>query len=290
MTRTRNPAGQDFGRVIRRRKTPWAVTLVLLLTGCAHSPVDWVRATDAFPITEDIWYVGTRGLSAYLIKTDAGAILIDTTLRSSVGEVRRNIEAAGVTPGDVKLILTTHAHFDHVAGHAAMQRLTHARVMAGEGDVAALRSGRPPGETLYPAIPFKRVATTKALKDGDPIPLGNTSLTAIATPGHTPGCTSYRMISGGYRVVFPCSLTVAGNRLVGNRRYPKIVTDFRASFDKLAHEPADVVLTAHPETADVFGRYRGGVKGAEPELLPKIVAEARAAFERTLARQRARTK
>jgi metallo-beta-lactamase class B len=156
------------------------------------------------------------------------------------------------------------------------------------GDAAALRSGIPPGETNYGIIRFPPVPVARTVRNGDKIRLGRVTLQAVATPGHTPGCTTWtaRITDRGrpLDVVFPCSVTVAGNKLVGNRRYPGIVAEYRASLARLAALPADVVLPGHPEMADVIERQRAGTLIA-PGLLASMVVRARDDFDRELAKQ-----
>ncbi len=264
-----------------------------LLLGAANPPA-WTRPQAPFPIVGPITYVGSEGIAAYLIKTSAGAILIDGTLAENAGMIERNIMAAGVRPRDVKLILVTHAHFDHAAGVAALKRATGARVVAGARDVRALEIGVPPGETNYGVIRFPPVHVDRGVRDGDEVTLGNVTLTARATPGHTPGCTTWTMrIPAKPRsldVVFPCSVSVAGNRLIGNRAYPGIVADYRHSIAMLGTLHADIVLPSHPELADVIARSKRRKTGdsiafIDPTLLPKIVAKAKVAFDADLARQ-----
>ncbi len=264
-----------------------------LMLGAADPPA-WTRPQAPFAIADPITYVGSEGIAAYLIKTSAGAILIDGTLAENAGMIERNIAAAGVRLRDVKLILVTHAHFDHAAGVAALKRATGARVVAGAGDVRALETGVPPGETSYGVIRFPKVHVDRGVRDADTVTLGTTTLTARATPGHTPGCTTWTMrIPARPRardVVFPCSVSVAGNRLIGNRAYPGIVADYRRSIALLGTLHADIVLPSHPELADVIGRGKRRKAGdatafVDPILLPRIVANARAAFEADLAKQ-----
>ncbi len=135
------------------------------------------------------------------------------------------------------------------------------------------------------------------LADGGVVALGDISLKATLTPGHTPGCTTWSTsaIEAGraLKVVFPCSVTVAGNKLFGNRRYPGIIADFEVSFDRLADMQADVVLPAHPEFADILGRAARRDAGEEDafvdsDLLGQIVEKSRAAFKKELARQNAK--
>lgn len=264
-----------------------------LLLGAADPPA-WMRPQAPFPIAGPITYVGSEGIAAYLIKTNAGAILIDGTLAENAGMVERNIVAAGVRLRDVKLILVTHAHFDHAAGVAALKRATGARVVASIGDVRALETGTPPGETNYGVIRFPPVHVDRGVRDGDTVTLGTTTLTARATPCHTPGCTTWTMrIPAKPRplaVVFPCSVSVAGNRLIGNRAYPGIVADYRRSIAMLGTLQADIVLPSHPELADIIARGQRRKAGdttafVDSTLLPKIAANARTAFDADLARQ-----
>lgn len=307
MTRSRARAGHDFGRVIRRLKAAWAAfgtpstrmhgtaglaalaTLLAVAPAAAQlDPPAWTRPRTPVPLVGPITYVGSEGLAAYLIRTDKGGILIDATMAQNVPAIARNIVASGVPLREVKLILVSHAHFDHVAGLAAMRRLTGAAVVAGVGDAAALRSGIPPGETNYGIIRFPPVPVARTVRNGDKIRLGRVTLQAVATPGHTPGCTTWttRITDRGrpLDVVFPCSVTVAGNKLVGNRRYPGIVADYRASLARLAALPADVVLPGHPEMADVIERQKAGTLIA-PGLLASMVVRARDDFDRELAKQ-----
>ncbi|MBV9843238.1 MAG: subclass B3 metallo-beta-lactamase [Sphingomonadaceae bacterium] len=249
-------------------------------------PPEWTQPIAPFHLVGPIDYVGSKGIAAYLIHTSAGAILIDGTLPANADMIRSNVEARGVPIRDVKWILVSHAHWDHVGAVAALARMSGARVAAGAGDVAALEAGTPPGDVLYTPKRFTPVHVDRAIHDGDRVTLGTIAVTAHATPGHTPGCTSWTMQAAGRRVIFPCSITVAGNRLIGNKVYPEIVADFRQSFDKLGAMKADVVLPAHPEIADVIGRARSG-RLVDPGLLPAIVAQSRSAFEAELRRQAA---
>lgn len=251
-------------------------------------PPAWTRATAPYNVIGPVDYVGTEGLAAYLIRTPAGAILIDAPMEENVDRLKASIAARGVKLSDVKLILLSHAHFDHAGGLAAMKAATGARLVVGSGDRAAVEAGVPPGETNYGVIRFPAAKVDLAAADGAKVSLGGVTLTAVSTSGHTPGCTSWRMTvtdKGQPRdVLFACSVTVAGNRLVGNRRYPGIVDDFRASFAKLGNEKADVVLPFHPEMTDLTARVREG-RLVDPALLPRLVREGRTAFETELTKQ-----
>lgn len=275
-----------------------AVLLGLAPAGIAMAdgpPAAWTAPYKPFHVVGPIDYVGTEGIAVYLIHTRAGLILLDSGPEGAVPVVERNIAALGYRLRDVKIILATHAHWDHVAGLTAIKRDTGARLLASVGDRGALESGRPPSDYLDgETATFAPVKVDATLTDGKPVRLGEVAMAPVLTPGHTPGCTSWKMQVVEDRrplsVVFPCSITVAGNKLVGNKGYPAIVGDFRASFARLGKLKADVVLPAHPEFADVLGRARRRDAGdaaafVAPQVLPRLVAQSRAAFEQELQTQ-----
>jgi len=257
----------------------------------AATPATWSQATEPFKITDHIYYVGTRGLASYLLVSDGQAILLDGTLAENVKPIEDNIRALGFGLGDVKIILSSHAHYDHAAGIAQLKHDTGATFMAMEQDVPALESGTPEGDTDYGIVRFPAVKVDKVLHDGDVVALGDLRMTATLTPGHTKGCTTWSLtdIDAGAKrqVIFPCSISVAGNALFGNKGYPDIVKDFRSSFELLGAMKADIVLPSHPQVTGLFeqkARRDGGDNNAfvEPGLLHEIVEQSRIAFERNL--------
>jgi metallo-beta-lactamase class B len=263
----------------------------------AQSPPAWSQPQEPFRVVGPIHYVGTEGIAVYLIKTSRGLILLDGGLEQAVPIVERNIAKLGFRLQDVQIILETHAHWDHVAGLAALKRDTGARLLASPGDRLALESGIPPSDTEYDVGKFPAVKVDAVLHDGEAVRLGDVAMTPLLTPGHTPGCTSWAMtVKENGRpldVVFPCSLTVAGNVLVGNKGYPGIVADFRRTFARMRGVKADVVLPAHAEFADVIGRARRRDAGEAnaflaPGLLPDLVKKSEQAFEAELREQEAK--
>lgn len=269
-----------------------AMTLPVL----AHDPPEWSEPVKPFHIAGNVYYVGTQGLAAYLIKSDEGAILLDATLAENAGQIERNIESLGVPLREVKLLLSDHAHADHVGAMAQLKRDTGARFLASEGDRWALENGRNEGDNNYGIMPFDPIPVDEIISDGQQVRLGNVTLTAHLTPGHTRGCTSWSMTVDDRgtprQVLFLCSITVAGNTLVGNQAYPGIADDYRATFAKLAAMRADIVLTSHPEMADVLERAAKRDAGnadafVEPGLLSTLVADFKAAFEEALKEQEA---
>lgn len=287
-------AGHGFRSTLR--VFTLVIAAAMALPVLAQDPPEWSAPVTPFRIAGNVHYVGTQGLAAYLITTKEGAILLDATLAQNANQIERNIESLGVPLREVKLLLSDHAHADHVGAMAQLKRDTGARFLASEGDRWALENGRNEGDNNYGVMPFDPIPVDEVIHDGQTIRLGEVELTAHLTPGHTRGCTSWSMTvddRGTPReVLFLCSITVAGNTLVGNKTYPGIADDYRATFAKLDALRADIVLTSHPEMADVLERAVRRDAGeadafVEPGLLPTLVADFKAAFEDALKEQEA---
>ena len=274
------------------------ITAVLVVSpAAAANPPEWTEPVKPFRIEGNIYYVGTKGLAAYLIVSTRGAILLDGTLPENAALVERNIQSLGVPLRQIRLLISNHAHDDHVGALAKIKRDTGARFLASAGDSWALEHGRSRGDTNYGIRRFPPVKVDGIVRDGQVIRLGETALTAHLTPGHTPGCTSWSTTvkrtgsAAPLRVLFLCSVTVAGNKLVGNRAYPQIVRDYRTTFAKLAAMRTDILLTSHPEMAEVLERQAQREAGkpdafVDPATLPALVAEYHADFEASLAKAR----
>lgn len=262
----------------------WGVALCLAASVAnAQRPAAWTNPVAPFRIVGDVYYVGTEGLAAYLIKSPDGAVLLDGTLEENAPLIERNVESLGVPLRTVKWLISDHAHHDHVGALARLKKDTGAPFAASAGDRYALEHGEPPGQVTYSPTPFPPIAVDRVVRDGDTIRVGSLTVTAHLTPGHTPGCTSWsttvRESERPVNVLFLCSITVAGNVLVNNRVYPEINADFDRTFKKLSAMKADVVLTSHPEIADVFGR-EARHQFIDSTALPTIVANARAEWRR----------
>lgn len=261
----------------------------------AHDRIEWNRAVEPFTIVDNLHYVGVEGVSAFLITTPEGHILIDGGLPESPPLIMASIRALGFDPADVKVLLNSHAHFDHAGGLSELKAATGARLIASEGDRRALESGRHVGLANYEGF-FPAISVDRTVQDGDTVELGGTVLTARVTPGHTAGCTSWslpvRRDGETLSVLFFCSASVAGATLVNNTEYPGIVKDFRSTFDRLDAMPVDILLANHPGLADLFERRERQEAGdadafIDGEALASLSHDLRAAFEANLARQEA---
>jgi metallo-beta-lactamase class B len=252
--------------------------------------IAWNRPAEPFRIAGNVYYVGTSGLAAYLITDAKGHVLIDGGLPESAGPIAANIRALGFKLGDVKYLLINHAHFDHSGGLAELKRLTGAKLVAARADRAALESGKVAGRPEIAAAP--PVLVDRAIGDGATLKLGGIRLTAHLTPGHTRGCTSWSLAAPQGTFLFACSLTVAGQNLLGDPAYPRAAADFRSTFAKLGRLRADYFLNFHPEFFDLEGksaRQRAGAADAfrDPGELARQTERARRGFEAELARQQA---
>jgi len=220
----------------------------LVTVGTLSAQSDW---DDPFPphrIADHVYYVGSKGLATYLITTSKGHILINSSFERTVPIIRANVEKLGFKFSDIKILLASHAHSDHVAGHALIKELTGARVEVMAGDAPVIASGGK-GQYLYQEG-WKPCAVDRILKDGDTVTLGEATLTARLTPGHTRGCTTWTMKAAdgakSWNVVIIGSPNVnPGYQLITNRDYPEIADDFEKTFRLLKSLPCDIFLGAH---------------------------------------------
>ncbi|MFN8575196.1 MAG: subclass B3 metallo-beta-lactamase, partial [Gemmatimonadaceae bacterium] len=215
-----------------------AARLTLLCGVILSSPVgaqnnDWTTPFPPFRIATNLYYVGSKGLANYLITTPQGHILINSDLEANVPMIKESVEKLGFKFGDIKILLISHAHWDHDAGSAMITEMTGAQYMVMDADVPVVESG---GATDFQyakdtATLYRSTKVDRVLHDGDQVKLGGAVLVAHLTPGHTKGCTTWTMQvnDGGksYNVVIIGSPNVnSGYKLVGNDRYPGIARDF----------------------------------------------------------------
>ena len=256
------------------------------------------QPVEPFRIVGNIYYVGALNIASYLIATPQGHILIDTGTTEMHDAIARGIEQLGYRVADVRILLASHAHFDHIEGHALMQRRTGAQVMAMTGDAEALESGH--DTSALGAIGWEPVPVSRRLKDGDTVMLGGTTLRAIHAPGHTQGATIWTTTveddGRRYTVAFFTTTTPnPGVPLFDNPRHRNVVEDTRRTFRKLkAEREPDIVLVGHPQAmfAGTMERMRKGerphplLNGADAWTRQLAVAEAD--FERRVVQEQPR--
>ncbi len=253
------------------------IPLALLLLAAPANP-EWNKPVEPFRIAENVYYVGVSNVTAVLVTTPKGHILIDTGFAETVPHIEASMKKLGFRVSDVRLLLASHAHYDHVGGIVAMKKLTGARLLVNPRDAGQYERGGLGDFAFGDKVPFDPVKPDGFFKDGETIRLGGIEIVAHFTPGHTRGNTTYTIKTGGKDVVFAGSLTAPNYQLLDNRAYPEIVSDYEKSFAAMRALPCDVYVLGH-------GREVGNAEGYR-----RFLDRSEAAFRKQLAEQRAATK
>ena len=261
--------------------------LGLIAQNSAQQRAQWNQPVKPFRIIGNIYYVGAANVSSFFIQTPDGAILLDGGLPETAPVIEKSIAELGFSIKDVKILLNSHAHFDHCGGLAELKKLSGAQMIVSERDRPVLDTAQG-GLGAFPAVHVDRV-----IGDKQTVQLGGVTLTAHLTPGHTKGCTTWSMpvSSGGktYQVVFYCSTSVV-DKLVNNSDYPGIVSDYMRSFAELRKMPCDVFLAPHAaffKLDEKHAKLDAGKLDAfvDPTEMQKFVNESEQTFRKKLDQQ-----
>jgi metallo-beta-lactamase class B len=288
-----------------RKRMRGITSLLALVLSLAplHAQInkDWTAPQKPFRIAGNLYYVGSRDLAAYLITTPAGNILINANLVTSPPQIRASVQALGFRWKDTKILLNSHAHFDHISGSAAILRQTGAKFMVMDGDAQIAESGGKDDFDHLPTYPPAHV--DRILHDGDTVELGGTVLTAHKTPGHTRGCTTWTLqvknqngrtlnvvIVGGVAPLSDYRLVATPGHLAS---YPGIAQDFEHTFATLKALPCDIFLGAHGSYFNMQEKLaklptQGPSVWIDPEGYHHFVNESRQDFEQDLKAQEQR--
>ena len=255
----------------------------------------WNQPVEPFRIVGNIYYVGASDIASYLITSSQGHILIDGGFVETAPMIRDNIRKLGFKVEDVKFLLNSHAHFDHAAGLAQLRQWTGAQFVASRADGDQIARGGHNDPMWGDKYLFPPTKADRIIADGDTVTIGDTVLTAHLTPGHTKGCTTWTTTAEDngrrYNVVFLCSVSAPGYKLVDNPNYPNIVSDYRRTLAYLNTLPCDVFLGAHASM------YRMTEKRAaqkadptrnpfiDPQEFRRFLAAAQRDFEAELKKQ-----
>lgn len=278
-----------------------AVCLLLLIPGLSLAQENelwrsWNQPVEPFQVIGNIYYVGASDVTAFLITTPEGHIVLDGGFPETAPMILANIETLGFAVEDVALLLNSHAHFDHSGGLAALKAATGARLLISEGDADLVENGGRGDFLMGDDAPFPAVEVDERFSDGKVVEHGGVSLTAHVTPGHTQGCTTWTMQvedqGQTHDVVFACSVSVLPQvRLTTDPSYPGIADDFQRTFAVLKALPCDVFLSGHgmffalkdkieartsnPETNPFIDpdRYRAWVARGEARFLERLANE-----------------
>lgn len=270
------------------RRLLFVVCLAFPPIAALSQPAGW---NDPFPphhVMDNVYYVGTKELASFLIVTPQGNILMNSDYESSVPVIRASVEKLGFKFSDIKILIAGHAHPDHVEGDAMVKELTGAEVVVGRVDAPATKTFRPGG---------KEHPIDRLVDDGDAVSLGGTTLTAHIMPGHTKGCLAWTMDlkenGKTYHTLIECSLNGQFLQYAGNKDYPNIVDDMKATYKKARTLPCDVFLSSHASFYGLQEKYakleKRGPGDPNPFIDPQgylaHVDQYEKSFEAALARQ-----
>jgi metallo-beta-lactamase class B len=273
------------------------VVLASFVTWSRAQNAEWTQPFPPHKVMGNVYYVGSKDLASFLIVTPEGNILINSNLESSVPQIKASVEKLGFKFSDTKILLISHAHYDHDAGSATVKRLTGAKYMVMDADVPVVEDGGK-SDFIYGQKKnwYKPAKVDRVLHDGDEVRLGGTVLVAHKAPGHTKGCTTWTMkvMDSGksYDLVIIGSPNVnTGYRLVGKASYPGIADDFQHTFEVLRGLHCDVFLGAHGGyygLAQKYARLKAGDREAfvDPAGYRAYVLDRESAFREELIRQR----
>lgn len=258
---------------------------------------EWNTPQKPFRIYGNTWYVGTHGLSAVLVTSPGGHVLIDGALPESAPLIAANIAALGFRVTDIRIIVNSHVHDDHAGGIAALQKLSGARVAASKSSARVLRRGQSEDDDpqFEIARKYPAVSNVVEIKDNEVLKAGDVSVTAHFTPGHTPGGTSWSWQSceNGrcINMVYADSETPVsadGFFFSRSKTYPHGISDFNKGFAVLESLPCDLLVTPHPESSQLWQRVAARDAGKadaliDPSACKRYVATGRSRLAARLA-------
>jgi metallo-beta-lactamase class B len=273
------------------------VVLATAICALAQPNPDWTRPFPAHRVIGNLYYVGTYDLACFLITTPKGNILINTGVGGSAPMIQSSIESLGFKLKDTKILLTTQAHYDHVAAMAEMKRLTGAKLLATDGDAPVLEDGGK-SDPLFtsPDFRFAPVKVDGRIKDGQKISLGGTELIAYSHPGHTRGSVSYGLTIAengrNYRVLIANMGSInPGTVLIGNKKYPQIADDYARTFREQKKLECDIFLSSHASQYQLHDKWKpeqaySPATFTDPEGYKAAVGRAEMAYNEWLAKEK----
>lgn len=240
----------------------------------------WNQPVEPFRITGNLYYVGANEITSYLITSKEGHILLDGGFVETVPIILANIRKLGFRPEDVKILLSSHAHYDHAGGLAELKRVTGAKFYASRRDLPQHARGGLDDPQFGNRFPYPPIYADRVLDHGSRVRLGPISMVALMTPGHTPGCTTWTTTIGDKEVAFLCSPTVPSDyRLRGNPRYPDAIADYRRQFEILKGLTPDIFLASHGNFFDLEEKRTGKRSFVDPEGYRAFVEASEKRFE-----------
>ncbi len=257
----------------------------------AAERIAWNRPLKPFRIAGNIYYVGATNVSSYLITSPEGHILLDSGLPETVSHIQHNVTQLGFKMADIKILINSHAHFDHAGGLAELKRLTGAKLLISEGDAEQVSKGGRGDFAWGDDYTYEPATVDRLLRDQDKVQLGGVTMVARITPGHTRGCTTWTMTvregAKDLNVVIVGSTTIPGYKLRKNQKYPRIVEDYAYSFALLRSLKCDVFLAPHGNFFELIEKSQKLASGRrnpfiDPASYQKFIDNTETAYRRQL--------
>jgi metallo-beta-lactamase class B len=256
----------------------------------------WNQPVPPFHVIGNIYYVGANEITSFLITSPKGHILLDGGFKETAPQIEANIRKLGFKLRDVKVLINSQAHSDHAGGFAELKRATGARLLIAEGDAALIARGGHDDFAFGNSMIYPAAKVDGIVHEGEDVKVGEAVMSAHITPGHTKGCTTWtaKVKENGhtYDVLFLCSVSAPGYKLVNNPKYPNIVDDYRETFRRLNTMHVDVFLAAHGSMFNLDEKRHALAEGKpNPFIVPGEFAtymkKAEAGFNSQLAEQQA---
>ncbi|HIE5097774.1 L1 family subclass B3 metallo-beta-lactamase [Stenotrophomonas maltophilia] len=248
----------------------------------------WLQPMPPLQIADHTWQIGTANLTALLVQTAEGAVLLDGGMPQMANHLLDNMKARGVAPQDLRLILLSHAHADHAGPVAELKRRTAAHVVTNAESAVLLARGGSDDLHFGDDITYPPASADRIIMDGEVVTLGGIAFTAHFMPGHTPGSTAWTWTDTRngkpVRIAYADSLSAPGYTLQGNVRYPQLIQDYRRTFATVRGLPCDLLLTPHPG-ASHWDYAAGDNAGAKALSCKAYADEAEKVFDAQLARE-----
>lgn len=225
---------------------------------------EWTKTYAPFRIAGNLYYVGTYDLASYLITTNEGHILINTGVASSAGSIKNSIEKLGFRFSDIKILLTTQAHYDHLGAMAAIQQQTGAQFMVNRPDSAVVTDGGFSDYAFGGQVSFAPIPISRVLQDKDTITLGNTRLVMLSHPGHTKGSCSYLLTTSAakgksYRVLIANMPSIVTDKKLDEvSNYPQIAQDYAYTLAAMRQLSFDLWVASHASQFDLHKKHKPG--------------------------------
>ena len=251
----------------------------------------WAKPIEPFQMAPQVWYVGTENLSSILITTPEGHLLIDAGLDQSAELIKSNIERLGFKVGDIQYLLNSHARLDQAGGLAKMKAWSGARLITSRENAKQLALGGAEDFALGDALLFPPVIVDREIRNREHFYLGDVEITALLTPGHLPGATSWKIkLSNKDVLIYADSLATPDYYLINNKNYPTIVDDLNNSFAVLSGQKVDIFIASKGERfnlKDKINQYKKGDQRAfyDREGLARYVDLSKAALNKQLEAQ-----